>query len=111
MQSSSGRMSRCDDVKSVVGAAEGRGALWKKSAALGHMGTGRKGGTERGGAGSRGLGCFDGDETGVMLGVEVVSAGISNTEVLSSSAILVAGFSFITSLPGEELGVPRRDAG
>ena len=101
-------MSRCDDVKSVVGAAEGMGALWKKSAALGHMGTGRKEGTERGGAGSRG---FDGDETGVMLGVEVVSAGISNKEVLSSSAILVAGFSFITSLPGEELGVPRRDAG
>ena len=68
-------MSRCEDVKSVVGAAAGSGALSRKSAASGHMGTalctGRK--WETGGAWAVywSAVCLVGEETGVRLGVEV----------------------------------------
>ena len=60
-------------MKSLEGVMGGRGNL---SGTSGHWDTGRNGKTEReggrGGAGDRGPGCFICDDTGVMLGVEVV---------------------------------------
>ena len=65
-------MSRCEEVKSVGGAAAGRGALTRKPAASGHMGTGRKEGTGGRGAGGWNVDCLVGEDAGVEMGVEVV---------------------------------------
>ena len=87
-------MSRCDEVKSVGGAAVGRGALSMKSAAPGHIGTGRKEGRGRADMVVWIVGCLVGDETGVRFGVEVVcwpsSPGADIMAGNASTAIPVA---------------------
>ena len=69
-------MIRWEDVKSLKGVVGGSGNLSRKSGASRHWDTVRNGKTGmeggRGGAGDRGPGCFICDDTGVMLGVEVV---------------------------------------
>ena len=87
-------MSRCDEVKSVGGAAVGRGALSMKSAAPGHIGTGRKEGAGRADMVVRIVGCLVVEETGVRFGVEVVcwpsSSGAFIMAVDASTSIPVA---------------------